>query len=132
MSWSFFIDFLFSFYSGIPNFANLADDQLKLMIQTSPDSGKPSCGICLKEFFDRINVLNHLKAVHVNRGDQKCCYCPLAFSTKKLLRQHISRKHLEIHRMNKFLNKKVCSRLSQLFSEAIRGLKYPSKSIKYK
>ena len=96
------------FSSGDPIFADLTDDQLKLMIQANPDSGKPSCGLCLKEFFSRDKVLNHLKAIHANRADQKCSYCPLAFGTKAHLGIHISRKHLEVHRMKKLLNKGVC------------------------
>ena len=107
--YSFSHRFLFLFSSEIPNFSHLTDDQLKLMIQTNPDSGKPSCGLCLKGFSIRAKVLDHLKVIHANRADQKCSYCPLAFGTKAHLGIHISRKHLEVHRMKKLLNKAVCT-----------------------
>ena len=96
-----------SVFSGSPSLPDLSDDQIKQLIQTSATSGKPICGICLKEFVSQTSAFDHIKAKHGGKATHQCLYCPLFFITAHRKTIHISQKHREAHRMNKLLKKVV-------------------------
>ena len=90
-----------------PILDDLDDEQMYKLIQISPQSGNPICGICLKEYRSRQSTLDHLRVAHTQKSIHKCLYCSMAFKTKHLRSTHISQKHREAHRASLLLKKVV-------------------------
>ncbi len=94
-------DFMFL---GPSSFKDLDDEKIKQLVKMNPDTGKPFCALCKKEFARKDKAFEHIKNMHIGRKDVVCHYCTEAFTTLTLRNLHIYKHHNEQHQLKKLLN----------------------------
>ena len=81
--------------------------KVKKLVGLKAETGKPFCTLCGRECSNKAMVVDHIKALHLNRADYQCQFCPSKFKTAAHKNKHVSRKHRQENKLSKVFGAEI-------------------------